>query len=550
MVRPMSMLSGVGVSSGRASGPAVVVSEPLPEPPTAPAPADPRAEAGRIAPAAQLVSGELLRRAGLNAEGEARSILETTAAMAQDPTLISQAEKHVTERGLPASRAVYEAANGFAEALQATGGYFAERVRDVQDIRDRIIAELTGIAPPGVPRFDEPSVLLARDLAPADTAGLDPDLVLAIATEEGGPTSHTAILARSLGIPAVVAVRGLLAVADIGGATVDGTTGTVEVSAEPVPTRAAPRTAPVEWDGDGTLTDGQRVEILANIGSLADARAAASSRAHGVGLFRTEFCFLGATSEPEVAAQQAAYTEILEQFAGKPVVVRTLDAGADKPLPFLDQEAEPNPALGVRGLRIMYENSGLLNRQLEAIAGAGAESGASVSVMAPMVSSAEEATWFAQRARALGFSRVGVMIEVPAAALRIREILDAVDFVSIGTNDLAQYLFAADRMLGHLAEFNDPWQPALLDLIATVGKAGRELGKPVGICGEAASDPQLAGVHLGLGATSLSMASAAVPEVASTLVKYTTADFRRAAEAALAASNPASARQAVRDVLS
>ncbi|GAA3997644.1 phosphoenolpyruvate--protein phosphotransferase [Allokutzneria multivorans] len=540
-------LTGVGVSPGRASGPVVRVAEPLGEPSAVPAPTDAEAEAGRIAPAAAAVADRLNAKAA-TVEGDSRAVLETTAAMAMDPALAKQAAKLVRERALPAPRAVFEAANVFAASLEAAGGYLAERAQDVRDVRDRIVAELLGIDPPGVPELAGPSVLVARDLAPADTAGLDPAKVLALVTEEGGPTSHTAILARSLGIPAVVAVRGVLAL-EAEGLIVDGATGSVEVPDGPVEVVAAAVQAEPEWDGVGRTSDGQRVKIIANVGSAEDAATSVAAGAEGVGLFRTEFCYLSATTEPSVEAQRAAYAKVLSPFQGKPVVVRTLDAGADKPLPFLTPEDEPNPALGVRGLRIGREQQGVLDRQLEAIAAAATDSGAEVSVMAPMVATAEEAAWFAERVRAAGLPRAGVMIEIPAAALSAKEILAEVDFVSLGTNDLAQYVFAADRMLGALASLNDPWQPALLRLIALVGEAGIALGKPVGVCGEAAADPALGCVLVGLGVTSLSMNAAALARVGSTLGGVTADACREAARAALAAKDPAHAREAARAAL-
>ncbi len=544
----MSRLSGVGVSPGKAGGPIARVADPLPEPPAGPAPTDPAAESARIRPAADAVAERLFGRAA-GVEGDAKAVLETTAAMAMDPALISQAEQLVTGRSLPAPRAVLEAANGFAESLRAAGGYLAERVRDVHDVRDRIIAELLGVEAPGVPALDEPSVLVARDLAPADTADLDPDLVLALVTEEGGPTSHTAILARSLGIPAVVAVRGLLALDRSAGVRVDGDTGTVEVSEERVEVQVADRAPAREWDGSGRTSDGHPVKILANVGSATDAQGAVRAGAQGVGLFRTEFCYLAASDEPEVATQRSAYAEVLAPFAGKPVVVRTLDAGADKPLTFLESGVEPNPALGVRGLRVSFDQVGVLDRQLEAIAGAARDSGAEVSVMAPMVATPAEAAWFVDRARAAGIARAGVMVEVPAAALSTAEILAVADFVSVGTNDLAQYVFAADRMLGSLAELNDPWQPGLLRMLGMIGRAAEALGKPAGVCGEAAADPLLARVLTGLGMSSLSMVAAAVPAVGGALAASSVVDCRSAADAALAASDPARAREAVQAIL-
>lgn len=394
-------LSGVGVSSGRATGPVVRVAEALPEPPAGLRTADTKMEASLIRPAAEVVVQRLMERAK-TVEGDARAVLETTAAMAGDPSLIKAAEKLVVDQSLTAARAVHQAAEKFISALQASGGYMAERARDVQDVRDRLVAELLGLPAPGVPDLASPSVLVARDLAPADTAGLDPSKVLALVTEEGGPTSHTAILARSLGIPAVVACRGILAFEGTS-LDVDGDTGQVRESDGKV--RAAGTGKKAEWNGVGVLKDGHRVKVLGNVGSPADAQAAAQAGAEGVGLFRTEFCFLDAAEEPTVAEQTAAYEAVLAPFAGKPVVVRTLDAGADKPLAFLNPDPEPNPALGVRGLRVAFDRPEILDRQLEAIAAAAKSSGADVSVMAPMVATAAEAAWFVDRARKAGIQR-------------------------------------------------------------------------------------------------------------------------------------------------
>ncbi|MDR7303471.1 phosphoenolpyruvate--protein phosphotransferase [Haloactinomyces albus] len=540
-------LRGVGVSPGRAAGPVVRIAEPLNEPSSVPAPSDPHADIERIRPAAHLVADRLTIRA-TTVEGSARSVLETTAAMAVDPALLSQAEKLVSERSLPAERAVYEAGNEFAEMVAGAGEYLAERARDVQDVRDRIVAELLGVAAPGPPEMTRPGVLVARDLSPADTAGLDPALVLALVTEEGGPTSHTAILARSLGIPAIVAVSGVLA-HPAAGVTVDGDTGTVELTDHPVHVEASSRPEEREWSGACHTADGHPITVLANIGSGTDAQVAHRAGAPGVGLFRTEFCYLAAPEEPDVAAQRAAYAEAMAPFTGKSVVVRTLDAGADKPLPFLHASSEPNPALGVRGLRVAFERPAIVDRQLEAIAAAADDTGAAVSVMAPMVATAEEASWFVERARTAGITRAGVMIEIPAAALAAHDILDAADFISIGTNDLAQYAFAADRTLGALATLNDPWQPALLRFVDTLGRAGGEHGKPVGVCGEAAADPLLAGILLGLGATSLSTSATALPAVGTALAEHSLADYRKAAQSALSAPGPDQARQHAREVL-
>jgi phosphotransferase system enzyme I (PtsI) len=264
----------------------------------------------------------------------------------------------------------------------------------------------------------------------------------------------------------------------------------------------------------------------------------------GVGLLRTELLFLGRHDAPSLEEQRDAYARVFRALPGRRVVLRTLDAGADKPLPFLSLSGEPNPALGIRGLRTARTRPEVLDTQLTAVAEAAAQADADVWVMAPMVSTAQEAADFAARARAHGLPRVGAMIEVPAAALRAGQILDHVDFLSIGTNDLGQYAMAADRQCGDLADLLDPWQPALLDLIALCARAGKAAGKPVGVCGEAACDPNLARVLVGLGISSLSMSRAAVARVGAQLSRHTLDGCSRFAEAALAASDPAAARAA------
>jgi len=541
----LTVLYGTPASAGRASGRVVRMSEGVTEPATCPAPQDPASEAARVAPAAAVVV-KRLRAAAAAASGSSREVLEATAEMADDPALRSNAEELVTKHGMPAARAIYEAANAFCEMLAAAGGYMSERVRDIQDVRDQIIAELTGVRAPEVPHLNEPAVLVARDLAPAVTAGLTPDTVLALVTEQGGPTSHTAILARSLGIPAVVGTRRAADLLQGTPVLVDGTAGTITILDRLTVLTDVPIVAAV-WDGMGRTRDGHRVALLANVGDGATAQRGADLQAEGVGLFRTELAFLAATVEPGATTQQRRYANVLRPFAGKPVTARTLDAGADKPLPFLSQEAEPNPALGIRGLRVAFENPGVLDRQLAALVAAASESQATLQVMAPMVATAAEARFFAERAHAHGVQSVGVMIEVPAAVLCAAEIAAEVDFVSAGTNDLAQYLFAADRQAGSLAALNDPWQPALLRLIdllcRTIGNV------PVGVCGEAAADPDLAVVLAGLGVSSLSMGSGALAAVGARLASVDLVTARKAASAAAAASSPEAARQTVRAAL-
>nr|WP_321182031.1 putative PEP-binding protein [Microbacterium barkeri] len=284
--------------------------------------------------------------------------------------------------------------------------------------------------------------------------------------------------------------------------------------------------------------------MLANLGKPADAADAVARGAEGVGLFRTEFLFLSSAQAPTIAQQRESYRELLSAFPGKKVVVRMLDAGADKPLAFLNDAHEENPALGLRGLRALRASEDILREQLTALAEADAQTEADLWVMAPMVATVEETVYFTGLAREYGLRTAGVMVEIPASALLADRVLAHADFASIGTNDLTQYTLAADRMLGSVAGFQDPWHPAVLRLVREVGDAGARLGKPVGICGEAAADPLLAVVLVGLGATSLSMAPSALADVRQTLSAHTLDDARRLAEVALAADGAASARTA------
>ncbi|WP_264001986.1 phosphoenolpyruvate--protein phosphotransferase, partial [Mycolicibacterium gadium] len=488
-----------------------------------------------------------------HATGAASEVLAATAILAQDRAWLAAAEKRIAT-GAPAVRAVIGAVDQFAEMFTKLGGLMAERVTDLRDIRDRVIAELKGLPEPGVPVPAAPSILCADDLAPADTAGLDPALVVALATTLGGPTSHTAIIARQLGIPCVVAVEGLDAVEAGTMVLVDGTAGTVTVTPDPAAAGEAVEAARRDaeraagWSGPGATCDGHAVAVLANVQDGAAARAARDTAAEGIGLFRTELCFLNRETEPSVDEQTDIYAEVLDAFAGHKVVVRTLDAGSDKPLKFAEHPNEANPALGVRGIRVAGINPALLDRQLEAIAAAGNRTGNPPWVMAPMIATASEAEHFAAQVRSHGLTP-GVMIEVPAAALLADRILEHVDFLSIGTNDLAQYTMAADRMSAELAALTDPWQPAVLTLVAMAARAGASVGKPVGVCGEAAADPLLACVLAGLGVTSLSAAAAAVQGVGAKLAQVSLQQCRDAADAVLAASTAAQARAAALDAL-
>lgn len=553
----MAELRGVGIGLGVASGPVARMAEPLPRPSDAPSERGVDAERERVREAMDAVARELEQR-GEQAGGAAQEVLEAQAMMAEDPTLYDEVDTRLAA-GKTAEWAVFEAFASFRAQLEAVGGYLGERAADLDDVAQRVIARLQGVAAPGVPDPGHPFVLVATDLAPADTALLKLDQVLALVTTEGGPTSHTAILAREKGIVAVVGAAGAAGLSDGETVIVDAASGVVTTDPTPedlerAENRAGARAAAAAPLTDGALSDGTPVPLLANLGSPAGAAEAIALGAEGVGLFRTEFLFLSSSSAPTVEQQRAAYSEMLTAFAGKKVVVRVLDAGADKPLPFLNDAHEENPALGLRGLRALRASEDILREQLTALAEADEQTrraghGADLWVMAPMVATVEEAAYFTELAREYGIRTAGVMVEVPSSALLAEQVFAHAQFASIGTNDLTQYTLAADRLLGSVAGFQDPWHPAVLRLIREVGAAGARTGKPVGICGEAAADPLLAVVLVGLGATSLSMAPTALADVRATLLQYSLADARAAAAAALGAADAAAARAAARAAL-
>lgn len=544
----------VGVSLGVAVGPVVRLAPAATEPEAgAPVPEAERAEAAASVIAAfDAVRDGLERRAARLTDprfADARAVLAATAALAGDRVLAERAERRVSDAGLSPARAAWETLSAFAAQLSAQGGLLAERAGDVRDLRGRVVAHLVGTVEPGLPDRSEPFVLVADELGPADAALLGTTPCVGVVMATGGPTSHPAIIVRSLGLAAVVSPR---AKGLVDGVTVllDGTSGELveSPSAARVAQASAHSVAP-PFSGAGATADGHRVALLVNVGGAAGAEQGARLQAEGVGLFRTEFVFLDRNAAPSGDEQVAAYRPVFAAFAGRPVVVRTLDAGSDKPLAFLPQAPEPNPALGVRGIRAARTAPRVLDEQLEAIARAAAAERADVSVMAPMIATFGEAQMFAEAARAHGITRVGAMIETPAAALVATELFDVLDFVSIGTNDLAQYTLAADRELAALAELNDPWQPALLRLIRLVGAAGSAADKPVSICGEAAADPALAPVLVGLGATSLSIRPNALGAVAAALGAVTHAQCVAAGTAAAGAVSPTQARAAAAAVL-
>ena len=539
------IIKGVGIGRGVAVGPVLRMAEPLPEPKDEPRAASVSAEAenARVTKALAAVNADLNRRAQEAANGDegtkqAAEILQAVAMFASDPALAANIAKMVDE-GKTGERAVLDGFGQVEEMFRQIGGYQGERAADLHDVGQRVIAELMGRPAPGVPQSETPFVLVAKDLSPADTASLDLDKTLAIVTSEGGPTSHTAILCRARGIVAVVSATEAVDLAD--GETVIVNAAKSEVTTDPTDEQlAAAHDAKLRADKakelrgqPGQLKDGHRIPLLANVGKPSDAKTALEYGAEGVGLFRTEFLFIGNEEPPTVEEQTKAYAELLAQFPGKKVVIRLLDAGADKPLPFLTPEDEPNPALGLRGLRTLAQHKAVLEGQLKALAEADAQTDADLWVMAPMVADEWEAEYFTKLGKSFGLKFVGSMAEVPSIAVMADKVSQVTDFVSIGTNDLTQYTLAADRTLGSVSNYQTAWHPAVLRVIKMICEAGNKNGMPVGVCGEAAADPDLAVVLAGLGVNSLSMTPVALDDVRAELAQHTLEEAQQIAEKAL-----------------
>jgi phosphoenolpyruvate-protein phosphotransferase len=519
------------------------------------------AEVARL-DAALATAGEqltaLAEKVAANASEDDAEIFEAHAEFAEDPELRDQAVTAI-EGGASAERAVVSAFGAFRELLAASSSeYLAARAEDLDDVRDRVVALLQGRSV----EVDAPlvrSVVVARELTPSRTASLPRELIAALVTETGSPTSHAAILARSLGIPAVVACDGVLAAvaaAEEGAAiAVDGRRGEVivapdgDVRAEVegrIAEEATRREALASLrEQPGRTADGHRVELAANLGDPGDLEVAVAAGAEGSGLVRTEFLFQDRTEEPSVDDQVGFYGDVLRAFPGHRVVFRTMDIGADKPLAFVEREPEENPALGLRGIRLHLARPELFRDQLRALVRAhriaAAEEAGRLAIMFPLVAVPGElrearlllSAVAEEEGVALTDVEVGVMVEVPSAALGARRLAEHADFLSIGTNDLLQYLFAVDRLNGAVAELADVCDPVALRLIGQVIADGHAGGSWVGVCGEAASDPLVAAALVGLGADELSMTRVAIPEVKDTLANLELSRCQAAVQVAL-----------------
>jgi phosphoenolpyruvate-protein phosphotransferase len=565
-----SRIHGIGASEGIAVGPAVVHRAELPEIHLRDVD-DPAAEAARLEQAVGRVLQRLERleeQARSTAGSGAGEIFEAHRMFLEDPSFAGDAVAVVAREALCAEAAVTLVTDRLATEFEDIGDeYFAARAADVRDIGTQLVRELMGLGEGGFSSLDVPSVIVAHDLTPSETVTIPPGMALAFVTETGSPTSHTAILARGLGIPAVVGVG----VTDIEpGVTlaVDGGAGSVWVEPDRSTLVAllerkagddARRALAERHAGEPAVTrDGHRIEVVANIGNPADAVRADELGAEGVGLFRTEFLFLDRATPPDEAEQYEAYRRVFEVFGDRPVVVRTLDVGGDKEVPGIDVGVELNPFLGKRGIRLTLAEPELFATQLRALLRAAV--GANLKLMFPMVASLAEvdaarAAVMAAAAdldaagleRAGGFE-IGIMIEVPSAAVTADLLAPHVDFFSIGTNDLTQYTLAVDRTNPAVAPLADALHPAVLRLIGSVIEAAHAHGRWVGLCGELAGDPLAAPVLLGLGLDEWSMNPPAVPMVKARVRTLSREDCQVLAGRCLHATSPEQVREILTEV--
>jgi phosphotransferase system enzyme I (PtsI) len=483
-------------------------------------------------------------------------IFEAHLMMLQDPELLETIRKTVTEQKVNVEFAVKEATEHYAQTLEGMDSdYFKARAADVRDIAQRLLRVLFGAGDADTSKLIKPSVIVANDLTPSDTVLLDKCMVLGFCTVVGSETSHTAILARGLSIPAVVgAGKDILNISNGQEVVLDGTSGKMYIDPTPETIEAykakkesaavVAERAKAHCHEPVITLDGKRVEVVANIGNIEGARSAVENGAEGVGLLRSEFLYMERETLPDEEEQYKAYSAILDVFGKLPVVLRTSDIGGDKQLPYLDMKPEMNPFLGVRGLRLaLVHPEELLKPQLKAALRAGI--GHDLRIMFPMVASLTEI----RQARAIyeeckqelakegklvaAKLQLGIMVEVPSAAVMADKLAPEVDFFSIGTNDLTQYTLAVDRTNAELAYLTSAFSPAVLRLIQNVIAQAHKYGKWVGLCGELAGEPLAVPILLGLGLDEFSMNPPAVPMAKQILRGLKVPDCQKLAEEVL-----------------
>ena len=533
---------------------------------------DPAAEWARFQAALKVADEQL---ADIHARAKSESgidqaaIFQAHTLMLEDPELLDAVRIAIEDQCINAEAALTDAAEMYAHMLESLDDdYLSARAADVRDVATRVLRILLGVAESPTTGLDTASLILARDLTPSDTVLLDKSLVVGFCTAEGGATSHTAILARGLGLPAIVGTGpDILQIPNGTTLVLDGGEGTLLIEPEQA-TIAQYRTrqqaaatvlaqARQQAHEPAVTQDGHHVEVVANIGNVDGAQAALEAGAEGVGLLRTEFLYLERADLPDEEEQYLAYRAIVDEFGDLPVILRTLDVGGDKVLPYLDLTQEMNPFLGLRAIRLSLTRPDLFKPQLRAALRAGA--GRNLKLMFPMVATVAEV----QAARAVldecrtellaegqpvaEGMEIGIMVEVPAAALMADCLAAEVDFFSIGTNDLTQYTLAADRTNAQVASLASGLQPAVLRLVRDVITAAHAQDKWVGLCGEMAGEPLAIPILLGLGLDEFSMNPPAIPLAKQIIRAVTLQEAQAVAQAALKMDNPEAVQALVRE---
>lgn len=546
------MRKGIPVSPGIAVARAYCVEHPLSW--DEPHHLDPAALSGEITRFEEACNAavheldETIGRVSQEIGDDEAAIFRSHRLLLRDNNLINKVKNAIRERGVDAATALHQVLDEYNTLnQQITDPYLQERMADLRDVMARLLGQLARNVVCPTFAGNEPVILVAPEILPSQALNFDRRSIAGILTEKGGTTGHAAILARALGIPAVSGIRGLLREVHTGELiALDGREGHVYLNPGPE-VEAAYRKLEREYvdlsaklienrDLEPLTPDGQRIELLANVNNAGDAAMAAKVGATGVGLYRTEYLFLTHPSVPTEDEQVEAYQAIIAAAPNRAVTIRTLDLGGDKHVPYFAHHNEPNPFMGFRSIRLSAAYPDFFQTQLRAILRAGADG--QVSLLFPMISTLEEVLLLKrsverarQDLRKQGVAHaeklpIGVMLEVPAAALCIKRILKEVDFVSIGSNDLIQYLMAADRDNPKVAHLCEPFSPALMHVLARVIRACVAQNKPVTLCGEMAGRPRCFLPLFGMGLRRLSMSPAFVPAIKD-LVRHTPTDFAR-----------------------